>query len=94
MSQNTDKYLLSKKFANKKTYWRKHNNYYNESFADFIKFVVPEGSSILEVGYGEGDTINSLNPSPVIGIERNSFLEDNADTDSNCLKCVFLPCVN
>jgi len=65
---------ISKEYAEKKIYWRKRNWYYHESIINQLKFFIPEGSSIIEIGCGMGDTLSSLNPDPGVGIDKNKFL--------------------
>jgi len=49
--------------------WIKKNKYYYENLIDFLKFNIPEGSKVLEVGCGSGYILNSLNPSKGVGLD-------------------------
>ena len=69
-----DRDTTSKEYAEKKIYWRKRNWYYHESITNQLKFFIPDGSSIIEIGCGMGDTLSSLNPNPGVGIDKNKFL--------------------
>ncbi|MDD5362781.1 MAG: glycosyltransferase [Ignavibacteria bacterium] len=64
----------SKEYADKKTYWRRRNRYYHNSITEFIKFVVPAGASVLEIGCGAGETLSALGSGYAAGIEINRFL--------------------
>ena len=49
--------------------WIRRNNYYNKKIIDFMKFHIPSGSSILEIGCGTGFLLNSLSPRKGVGID-------------------------
>jgi len=66
----------SKEYADKKTYWRRRNRYYHNSITEFIKFVVPAGTSVLEIGCGTGETLSVLNSEKISGIEINKYLTE------------------
>ena len=49
--------------------WKRRNWYYHKSVVDLVRFFVPEGRSILEVGSGTGDLLAALKPSRGVGID-------------------------
>jgi len=49
--------------------WRKKGFYYHEELEKYLRFLVPAGSSVLEIGCGIGDTLAALNPSRGLGID-------------------------
>lgn len=49
--------------------WIKKNKYYYENLINFLKFNIPEGSKVIEIGSGTGFVLNSLNPSKGVGID-------------------------
>jgi len=55
--------------AKDRGHWKKKNRYYYKKITQFMKFVVPEGSSILEIGCGTGDLLNDLKPGNGVGID-------------------------
>ncbi len=63
----------TKEYADSKKYWRRRNRYYHDSISAFIKFMVPAGSSVLEIGCGTGETLASLE-AECSGIEINPFM--------------------
>ncbi|MBK8551332.1 MAG: glycosyltransferase [Ignavibacteria bacterium] len=49
--------------------WIRKNKYYYKNLIEFLKFNIPEGSTIIEIGSGTGYLLNSLNPSRGVGID-------------------------
>jgi hypothetical protein len=49
--------------------WHKRNSYYYDSLKHWYRFIVPCGSSVFELGMGDGSLVASLNPSRVSGID-------------------------
>lgn len=49
--------------------WRKRNRYYNMLLEKYFKFIIPEGSKVLELGCGTGDLLNAVKPSRGVGID-------------------------
>lgn len=49
--------------------WIRKNKYYYRNLVNFLKFNIPQGSSIIEIGCGNGFLLNSLNPSRAVGID-------------------------
>lgn len=58
--------------AHKRDYWIAKNNYYYNDLKTILQFIIPEGASVLEVGCGTGDLLNSVKPSFGIGIDVSS----------------------
>lgn len=49
--------------------WKRKNRYYYESIERIVRFHVPPGSSVLEIGCGTGDLLAALEPSRGVGID-------------------------
>ena len=49
--------------------WRARNSYYHSELLEFFRFVIPEGSSVLEVGSGTGDLLAKLKPARGLGLD-------------------------
>jgi len=49
--------------------WKKRNNYYHSQIKKLLSFLIPPNSSILDLGCGTGDLLNSLKPSLGVGID-------------------------
>jgi len=58
--------------ASNRDKWIKKNKYYYEKLIEFLKFNIPEGSKVIEIGCGTGYILNSLNPSKGVGIDISS----------------------
>lgn len=49
--------------------WRSKNAYYYGLLESFYRYVVPEGSRVLELGSGHGDLLSALKPALGVGID-------------------------
>ena len=49
--------------------WRRKNRYYYEEVERIVRFHVPPGSSVLEIGCGTGDLLAALAPFRGVGID-------------------------
>ena len=49
--------------------WREKSGYYHQQLKEFHKFCIPEGRTILQIGCGTGDLLNSLKPSFGVGLD-------------------------
>jgi SAM-dependent methyltransferase len=49
--------------------WRQKNAAYYQAIERFVRFIVPEGASVLEIGTGTGDLLAALKPSEGVGID-------------------------
>lgn len=65
--KNVMYYMDSK--ASERDEWIKRNEYYYKDLIKFLKFNIPEGSSILEIGSGTGYILNCLKPGRGVGID-------------------------
>ncbi len=55
--------------APKRSQWRNRGRYYHEEIERYLRFIVPEGSSVLEIGCATGDLLNALRPGRGLGID-------------------------
>lgn len=58
--------------------WKKKHGYYYRKITDAYRFIVPEGSRVLEVGSGDGNLLAALNPSRGLGIDASPRFVDMA----------------
>ena len=49
--------------------WRKFNAAYHEDDVKFMRFLIPAGKRVLELGCGTGDLLAALQPSYGVGID-------------------------
>ncbi len=58
--------------------WARRNRAYHGLIASIMRFLVPRGSSVLEVGSGQGDLLAALEPSRGVGIDISPRMTDAA----------------
>ena len=56
-------------FAAEDARWRKRNATYHRLITTLVRFVVPSGASVLEIGSGAGDLLAALEPSRGVGVD-------------------------
>lgn len=49
--------------------WRRKNQFFHDQLLRYYRFLIPEGSSILELGCGTGDLIGNLRASRAVGVD-------------------------
>jgi SAM-dependent methyltransferase len=49
--------------------WRRKSWYYHRELQHFCRFVIPPGSSVLEIGCGTGDLLASVEPRDGLGVD-------------------------
>jgi ubiquinone/menaquinone biosynthesis C-methylase UbiE len=57
------------KVALKRKKWKKFNRFYYKQLTKHIRFIIPEGSNVLEIGCGTGELLHSLKPAKGTGID-------------------------
>lgn len=57
------------KIASERDKWKRRNKYYHRDIEKLLNFLVPEDSSMLEIGCGTGDILNCLKSEKKIGID-------------------------
>ncbi|MCL5070903.1 MAG: glycosyltransferase [Actinobacteria bacterium] len=58
--------------AKDRKHWKKKSWYYHKKITQFMKFIIPEGSSVLEIGCSTGDLLNELKPGNGVGIDSSA----------------------
>ena len=61
-------------YADNKNYFSRKSSYYHKYINNLLKYFIPEGSSVIEIGCGTGDTLNFVKPEPGVGVEHNPYL--------------------
>lgn len=69
MKRKDEKIEFFNGIASQRGYWRKKNSYYYNEVEKLLTLLVPERSSIIELGCGTGDTLAVLNPIHGKGID-------------------------
>ncbi len=49
--------------------WRGKGEYYHRELEEYLRFLIPPNSSVIEIGCGIGETLAALNPSRGVGID-------------------------
>jgi len=55
--------------AHKRDKWKKRNRFYQRTIERQFAFIIPEGSTVLELGCSTGDLLNAVNPGKGIGVD-------------------------
>lgn len=64
-----------------RNYWIKKNKYYYEQEITYLKFLIPEGKKIIEIGCGNGIILSSLSPSYGLGVDFHpNFIKEAKQT--------------
>ncbi len=69
MKLKEEKIRFFNSIAPQREYWRNKNSYYYKEIEKLLTLLVPERSSIIELGCGTGDTLASLKPLRGKGID-------------------------
>jgi SAM-dependent methyltransferase len=64
--------------AAKRDKWRKRNWFYHKTIEKQYRMVIPEGSTVLELGCGTGDLLNAVRPGVGYGIDFSSGMIEKA----------------
>lgn len=60
------------RMADHRSVWRRRNKSFYEDELNYLRFLIPPGNRILELGCGTGDTLAALEPSRGVGIDLSS----------------------
>jgi SAM-dependent methyltransferase len=60
--------------------WRKYNAAYHENDRNFMRFLIPPGKRVLELGCGRGDLLAALQPSHGVGVDFSPRTIERAKT--------------
>ncbi len=69
---------LSDRLAPQREKWQRRNRAYYRNIERLVRFIVPEGASVLEIGCGLGDLLAALKPGDGLGIDQSPQLVDLA----------------
>lgn len=57
------------KMAKDRQMWKRRSRYYYQQLEKHFSFLIPQGSSVIEIGCGTGELLNAVNPSRGVGID-------------------------
>lgn len=57
------------KTASKRDQWKRRNRFYQNTIERQYAFIIPEGSTVLELGCSTGDLLNAVKPGKGIGVD-------------------------
>jgi len=60
---------LSERLASARQRWRARSAYFHAEDTRYLKFLVPEGARVLDLGCATGDTLAALRPSHGVGVD-------------------------
>ena len=58
--------------------WKKKNAYYHKEQLKYLRFLIPEGLSVLDLGCGNGDLLHGLHPERGVGVDFSQHMIENA----------------
>lgn len=59
----------SEKYAATREDWRRRSAFFHREDEIYLRFLIPKGVRVLEIGCGTGDTLASLSPSHGVGVD-------------------------
>lgn len=59
----------SEKFAASRADWRARAGFFHAEDEKYLRFLIPEGARVLEIGCGTGDTLAGLKPGHGVGVD-------------------------
>jgi SAM-dependent methyltransferase len=66
------------RLAADREYWQKKGSYYYEDQQRYMRFLIPEGLRVLEIGCGLGDLLAAVKPSRGVGVDLSDVLVKEA----------------
>lgn len=69
---------LYNRLADTRDKWLRRNRYYHEEDHRYMRFLVPEGMRVLELGCGSGDLLAALKPAHGVGVDLSDRMIERA----------------
>ncbi|MGL4556182.1 MAG: class I SAM-dependent methyltransferase, partial [Afipia sp.] len=68
----------SEKYAASRAEWLQKASFFHGEDDSYLRFLIPKGARVLEIGCGIGDTLAALEPSEGVGLDFSPSLIDIA----------------
>ncbi len=68
-TQREERLSLYQRMAPERERWQRRNRAYYRNIERLVRFAVPEGASVLEIGCGLGDLLASVKPADGLGVD-------------------------
>ena len=62
------------RYAKEREHWIQSNQYFYEDHYRYLRFLIPSGSYVLDLGCGIGDVLHALEPSHGVGVDLSTDL--------------------
>jgi len=66
--------------ASKRAEWLTKNRYFHNDHYQYMRFLIPRGASVLDLGCGVGDLLAELKPSRGVGLDMSEAMVEQART--------------
>lgn len=66
------------RLAGDREYWQRKGRYYYEDQQRYMRFLIPQGLRVLEIGCGLGDLLAAVNPSRGVGVDLSEMMVKEA----------------
>ena len=60
---------LFDRLAPQRAHWLRRNSYFYEADHAYMRFLIPAGARVLEIGCGDGQLLAALKPSRAVGVD-------------------------
>ena len=68
----------AERMASGRLAWKRRNAYFHEKDLGYLRFMIPEGAKVLELGCGVGDLLANLKPSFGVGVDVSPAMVEEA----------------
>lgn len=68
----------SEAYANARAAWREKADFFHREDENYLRFLIPKGARVLEIGCGIGDTLSGLEPSFGVGLDFSPAMVETA----------------